>query len=357
MKRRAVLSVVSGLLATTGSTSPAMASAPRRVIVAGPEEDAIAPRLQKELAALGFEAIRVGALDGCARSAVVVAAQDASATAAACSDGDQVGVWVAEGGSLRLRDVVVVREEGDPARETTAVRAGEVTRATIAMRDAEEEAARATPPPAPAPKPQPPAWDTFDRPTPSPVKPAKSVNRAPSFLVGVGMSSLMGVDASAAAFSAKAEVGLLRHITVTARVDYPVESHEVGGGSTLLVAPAFTGIGVGVPISGPDAFVIPRFGGGLGVAWVNAKRPVSHRFDPTGSFVVTTPEATDSSTSFAAFAEAGLSMRLYRPLRMTVDGVLGSTTSRLVVRDRGTHVAYWGTPFGALALRLELQFK
>lgn len=333
-----------------------MASPARRVIVAGPEEDTIAPRVQKELTALGFEAIRVGALDGCARSAVVVAAQDSSATAAACSDGDQVGVWVAEGGTLRLRDVVVVREEGDPARETTAVRAAEVTRATIAMRDAEEEAARARPDP-PAPQPQPQGWETFDRPTPSPRAPAKPVDRAPSFLASVGLSSLMGVDASAAAVSAKAELGVLRHITATARIEYPLEKSEVGIGRSLFVAPAFAGVGVGVPISSPDAFIIPRFGGGLGVAWVNAQRLPSQGLDPTGSFIVSTPEATDSTISLAAFADAGLSMRIYRPLRMTVDGVFGSTTSRLVVRDRGTHVAYWGTPFGALALRLELMFK
>ena len=85
--------------------------------------------------------------------------------------------------------------------------------------------------------------------------------------------------------------------------------------------------------------------------------PAGQSFDPTGTFLISTPEASDSTSSFAIHGDVGLSMRLYRALRMTVDGVFGSTTSRLVVRDRGTHAAYWGTPFGALALRLEVMFR
>ena len=356
MNRRAALFAAGVVLATAGSASSALAAGARRVIIAGPDDDTVAARVQSELTALGFETIRLGGLDGCARSAVVVAARDSEATAALCSDGDQVGVWVAEGGTLRLRDVVVVREEGDPARETTAVRAAEVARATIAMRDAEEETARAKPPP-PKPRPQPQGWDKFDRDASVPsTKPAR-VDRAPAFLLSTGVSALMGVDASAAAFSAKAELGVLRHITAAARLDYPIESPDLGRGSPLHVAPAFAGAGIGIPLAGPDAFIIPRLGGGVGLAWINATRPASQSFDPTGSFVITTPEASDSTTSFAVHGEVGLSMRLYRALRMTVDGVFGSTTSRLVVRDRGTHAAYWGTPFGALALRLEVMFK
>jgi hypothetical protein len=357
VKRQHALLAASIVLATAGSVSTALAGPEvRRVVVAGPADDTIATRVQKELTALGFETVRVGALDGCARSAVVVAARDNEATAATCSDGDQVGIWVAEGGSLRLRDVVVVHEEGDPARETTAVRAAEVTRATIAMHDAEEEAAQAKPPPPPPkPKPQtqPEGWETFDRPTPAPsAKPAQT-NRAPTFLLSTGISGLLGVDASAAAFSAKTEIGVLRHLTAAARLEYPLESPNLGGGTALSVAPAFAGAGVGVPLSGPDTFIIPRFGAGVGVAWVRATRPaglLDFRL-PTSS------ETSDSTASFAFYGDVGLSMRLYRALRLTADGVLGASTSRLVVRDRGTHVAYWGQPFGALALRLELMFK
>ena len=108
--RRTAVAAATLALATTGSIASASAAPAHRVLVAGPDDDAIAARVQKELTALGFETLRVGALEGCARSAVVRAAQEESAIAAACSDGDQVGVWVTDGDTLRLKDVVVVRE-------------------------------------------------------------------------------------------------------------------------------------------------------------------------------------------------------------------------------------------------------
>ena len=354
MNRRTAVSLAAAFFATSGSVSPALAAPEaRRVVVAGAEGDTIADGVQKELTALGFETVRVGALDGCARTAVAVAARDSEATAATCSDGDQIGIWVADAGTLRLRDVVVVREEGDAARETTAVRAAEVTRATIAMRDAEEEAAR--PPPAPQPKSQPQPLENVQEDRPEASSTPTRTSRAPTFLVSAGISGLLGVDASAAALSTKAEVGVFRHLTAAARLDYPLESPELGAGSPLTVAPAFAGAGIGLPISGTDALIIPRFGAGVGVAWVTATRPEGFSF--TGVSPVTTPETSDSTASFAMYADAGLSLRLYRALRMTVDGVFGATTSRLVVRDQGVHAAYWGQPFGALALRLELMIK
>ncbi len=356
MKRRALLFAAGIALAAAGSTRVAEAAPARRVVVAGPEDDALAARVQKELTALGFETSRLGALDGCARSAVVVAARDLDAVAAACSDGDQVGVWVAEGGTLRLRDVVVVLEEGDPGRETTAVRAAEVARATIAMRDAEEEAARAKPAP-PASLDQPGDWETFDQ-APAPTPPReKAANRAPTFLVAAGTSALMGVDATALAFSGKAEIGVLKHVTAGARIEYPLDTVAVGGGSALLVAPAFAGVGIGIPVTGPDAFLIPRFGAGFGLAWIKATRPASQSFDMSGPIFGTTRDVSDSTSAFAVQVDAGLSMRIYRSLRIAADGVLGSTTSRLVVRDRGANDANWGAPFGALALRLELMIQ
>ncbi|MBX3197111.1 MAG: hypothetical protein KF894_03055 [Labilithrix sp.] len=363
MTGRALTLAASVALAAMVWTSAAEAAPARRVVVAGPAEDTIANRIQSELAALGFEALRVGALDGCARSAVGLATRDAEAVAATCSDGDQVGVWVADGDDLRLRDVVVVREDGEPGRETTAVRAAEVTRATISAYEAEEETRRETTPPptrAPSPTAAPPtgpaAWETVDRPSQKPRPSEPSPRRAPTVLAGAGLGALMGVDASTLVFSGQAEVGVLRHLTATARIEYPIESSALGLGSTLSVAPAFAGGGVGVPLASPESFVIPRLGAGLGVAWLRATRPESAVFDANGSFF-TQPETSDSVASLAGYATAGISMRIYRPLRLIADGLFGSTTSRLVARDRGMHVAYWGAPFGALSLRAELLFR
>lgn len=352
--RRTAVAVATLALATTGSIGSASAAPAHRVIVAGPDDDAIAARVQKELTALGFETLRVGALDGCARSAVVRVAQEESAIAAACSDGDQVGVWVADGGSLRLKDVVVVREDGVSERETTAVRAAEVTRATIATYEAEEEARESSsPPPAPPPF-VPMGWEDFDPPAPKPADSApRATRRAPAFLASAGLSALMGVDARVAAFSGQAELGIFRNLTATARLEYPLDSSEPGFGNTLAVAPAFAGGGIGIPLASTDARFIPRLGAGVGVAWIRAIRPARRpAFDGLGP----SAETSDSAASFAAHASVGLSMRVYKALRLTADGIFGSTTSRLVARDRGMHVAYWGTPFGALALRLEVMF-
>jgi len=345
---------------TTSGT--AAAKKPRKVVVAGPTDDVIAARVQKELTALGFETIRVGALDNCARSAVVVSATDNGAVAATCSDGDQVGVWVTDGTTLRLKDVVVAREEGDRARETTALRAAEVTRATIAQRESEEDAAAQRAAQAAAAKPYqmspPNSWETFyDKP---PVKaPTKVVHRrTPRFAASAGVSSLLGIDASVAAFSGQVEVGVLKEIAFAARLEYPLENQRLGrSNSNVSVAPAFAGLGVDFPILHSGSFIIPRFGAGGGLAWIRAVQPARQAFDSFGQLFTTQNEGVDTVASFALYASAGLSMRIAGPVRILVDGVFGSTTARLVVRDRGNRVAYWGAPFGDLALRLEVMFQ
>jgi hypothetical protein len=363
---RRVRFAVSLALAAIGwlGTARADPAPPRRVVVAGPQDDTIAPRVEKELQALGFETVRVGGLEACARSAVVVAAKEAAAVGAACSDGDQVGIWIESGGTFRLRDVVVVREEpsadtrvGGAARETTAVRAAEVTRATIAMHDAEEESSRSQSPAPPTPKAsgQAPEWESFDRSPSKPTSPPQAKrDRAPTFLAGVGFSALMGVDASVAALSGAAEIGIHRYLTATARIEYPLEENDIA--DRIRVAPAFVGAGIGIPLTNPGSFIIPRLGAGIGVAWIRATALPGFAQTLPG---VLEPSSggSDSVASFATYASAGVSMRMYRALRLTADGVLGSTTSRLVVRDQQTHMAYWGTPFGALALRMELMFR
>jgi hypothetical protein len=110
-----------------------------------------------------------------------------------------------------------------------------------------------------------------------------------------------------------------------------------------MITPAFASLGVGFPLAPPSSFLIPRIGTGVGIAWIRAKR------FPEGD--------SDIASSFALELNAGVSMRIYRLLRLTADGLFGSTTSRLVARDAGVHAAYWGAPFGALALRVEVQVQ
>jgi hypothetical protein len=336
-------------------------AAPQKVLVGGADGDSIAARVQKELTALGFDAQRVGALDGCVRKSVVSAAAEQNAIAAACSDGEQVGIWVSDGKVLRLRDVVVARDEGDRAREITAVRAAEVTRANIALHESEEENASR---PSPAVKTvEPikidPGWESFDRPSKAPSV-VVSTNRAPMFVVGAGMSALLGADSSVGAVSGQVQVGFLKHLTATARLDYPVESSGLQGtNSSVRIRPGFTGLGVGLPILKPTSFIIPRFGGGLGLAWIHARKPAgSASTNPFGpnNIVISNTEGTDTVASFALYGDAGVSMRVIGPFRLAADGVFGTTTSRLVAREQGVKVAYWGQPFAVFSMRAELLF-
>ncbi len=321
----------------------------RRVLVGGAPDDPVVMRLSKELGALGFETVRGGPLEGCARSAVVTAALDAQAIAAACSSVDQVGVWTSEGSTFRLRDVVVAAEGG---AETLAVRAAEVTRATIALRESEETEPKEPPVPVLTADDKPPARDAV---TPAPTKPLPRY--APLVSGSVGISTLLGIDVSVASVSGELAIGVLRRLAVAARIEYPLEDRELTRNSTdVAVAPAFAGLSAVLPVTDASSFIIPRFGAGAGVVWVRATHRGGETFGSTG-LVSSTPAGGDATVvSPAVFASAGLSMRVGGPLRVGTDGLLGATASRVVVRDRGTPVAFYGVPFGALALRVELMF-
>jgi hypothetical protein len=344
------------------ASSDAFAAGTRRIVVGGKEGDALTERVQKELLAMGFEVIRIDAAEGCSRSAVTQRIRDAAAHAATCTDGDAIGVWIIEPTGLRLRDVIVARTPDDQQRDMAALRAAETARASIELVDAEAEAkAQGTQKPA-APPPPPveakPAPAGADRAATAP--PKTDVKRTPAFVAGVGLSTLMGVDASVAAFSGEAEIGITRWLAIAPRIELPIEDREVNGTPQLKVRPGFTGIAAVLPVARPSSFVIPRFGAGIGAAWIHATAAPQtvDRFEADGSFnrFTTNTGGDDTTWSFATYGTAALSMRIVGPIRMNVDGVFGTTFSRLVVQTNNVHRAYWGAPFGALALRLEALF-
>lgn len=341
----------------------AEAAPTRRVVVVGKDGDAMTDRVNKELGAMGFEVLRIDGGEGCSRSAVSRHIRDAAAHAATCTDGDAVGVWIMEPTGLRLRDVIVARTPDEQQRDMAAVRAAETARASIESVDqeAEAKAQAAKPPPLPPPPPPvtpAPAAPGADRPTASAAK--RDLKKTPAFVAGFGLSTLMGVDASVAALSAEAEIGVTRWLAIAPRLELPVEERDIAGSPSVKVRPGFTGVAAVIPLTHPGAFVIPRFGAGLGGAWLHAQSaPTSFtRFEQDGS-VNTFPTSTggaDTTWSLAAYGTAALSMRIAGPVRMTVDGVFGTTMHRLVVKTTNIDRAYWGAPFGALALRLEALF-
>jgi hypothetical protein len=169
------------------------------------------------------------------------------------------------------------------------------------------------------------------------------------------MSSLMGVDATVGAFSADVELGILRNVNLALRAELPIDSHRVAGSfATSQLYPGTVGLGLVVPLTAPRSFIIPRLGGGFGVVWVHATGTNEFTVQSPGSSTTTTEPTSGNGITAAGYVTAALSMRVYGPLRISSDGLLGATAARLVVRGGGETLAYWGRPYGALGIHAEI---
>ncbi len=342
-----IASIASAVAVTLASPGVAHA-ANTRVVVAGPEGDAVASRLQKELTAMGFEPIRVDEAAGCAEGAVSAWVDEMKASAAACSDGNAASVWISTRAGLRVAEVIAPRP-GDASADVVAVRAAEITRASLELSATEPE-----PEPEPAPKPAP----TWGPAAPADVdvvrKPRKrvaAVPHTPVFAMGTGISALMGADATAAALDTELQLRVARRVALSARAALTFDGATVTSSrSPVRVAPSIFGIGPVVPLAATDSFFIPRIGAGAGVVWLRSKEAA---FDTVSS----TFGPSDSIVSPMAFITGAMSMRVGGALRLTLEGLLGTSAHRMVVRSQGEDVAYWGQPFGTVALRAEVMFQ
>lgn len=329
---------------------PALArAAGTRVVVAGPEGDAIAARLQKELTALGYQPVRVDDTAACAGGSMAAWMDEMHATGATCSDGKTVVVYTASASGVRVADVVEPRADDDGGPDVVAMRAAEVARASIELAPSEPEPA--------APKP-PPAWS----PTVAPQidaalrdrKQAPPVPHTPSFVLGSGVSALLGADLGSPALDLEMELRVYRRLALGVRSAIPLAGSRIANASSVVkVSPGLFGVGPVLPLAASDAFFVPRVGGGVGVVWLNAQNVFSS--SPAG--ITSTAPTQDDIASPAAYLHAAISMRVVGPLRLAVEGLLGTTAYRMVVRAEGEHVAYWGQPFGTVAMRGELMFR
>lgn len=342
--RAASVAVVATL--SLGLASTAHAAGSTRVVVAGPEGDAVASRLQKELTAMGFEPIRVDAAAGCAAGAISAWVDEMKASAAACSDGSVATVWISSRSGLRVAEVVTP-QEGDAHADVVAVRAAEITRASLELSAAEPE---------PSPRPAP-TWSNTSpegadvAPRLAPKRATAIAPRTPVFAMGMGISALMGADATAAALDTEIELRLARYLGLSARAALTFDGVPVTTSRAVVrVAPSTFGIGPVVPLAGTDSFIIPRLGAGVGVVWLRSAAALA-----TGGS--NTFGASDSIVSPMGFLSGAMSMRVGGPLRLTLEALLGTSAHRMVVRAQGEDVAYWGQPFGAVALRGELMFR
>ncbi|MFO0735136.1 MAG: hypothetical protein U0270_04620 [Labilithrix sp.] len=328
-----------------------------RVVIAGPKKDPIAARLEKELVALGFAPVAVGALPDCTGPAITSAVQNAGASAALCSNSGRVAVWTDDGHELKLRDTIVARDAH--GAETMAMQAAVVMRATIAFREPEPVG----PPPATA-EPPPPSggWEDFENEDRAPSKPKPLAARAPRLTFGAGASYLVSRGASLGGLSLHGSVGLHRYFSLSLHVDAPLNGTRAtpmttaapADGSHVRIAPGLAGVGLEIPFTPPSAFVIPRLGANVGAAWVHATKTPGSLSDQFGEFLVTTEEVGDTIFAPAGWLSAAFSFHVGGPLRVVADGLVGATAGGIVIRNQGVPVTRYGVPLASVGLRAEL---
>lgn len=306
---------------------------------------------------MGFEPIRVDDAAGCAIGAMVAWVDEMHASGAACSDGTNASVWRASKSGLKIADVVSPRPNEDHAPELVAVRAAEIARASLELAsdgDAPAPRAPATRPP-PAWRNTVPEWGTDTAVDAKLPKKPVARPRTPLLTMGAGAGILMGADVSAVGLDAEVGLRLTRHVALSARSTTSFAGTKVAAphGSSVDVAPSVFGVGPTFALTAADAFIIPRAGGGVGVVWLRSSPTSSSPGLATGNAI---PMGTSSVTSPMTYLNASASIRIAKALRVTFEGLVGTTAHRLVVRAEGEHVAYWGQPFGAFGTRAELMF-
>jgi hypothetical protein len=351
VKVRVLAAALLGLIAFAGS---ARADDAIRVVIAGPKKDPIATRLEKELVALGYAPVAVGALE-CTEANVANAVENAGASAALCSNHGRVAVWTDDGTSLKLRDTVVAKDD------TIALQATEVMRANIAFREPEPVPVDPAKPP-PPPPPSTGAWDDFENEDRPVAPPKKSPPFAPLFTASAGASYLMGRAASLGGLSLDTSVRVHSRLSLVAHVDAPLSGTRAEpmstvtppDGSKVRVTPGIAGVGVVVPFTDASSIVVPRLGGSLGVAWIHATKTPGALRDQFGSLISTTKEVGDGTVAPAGWLSVAFSFRVAGPMRLVADGLLGSTAGGIAIRNQHVLISRWGVPFAAAGLRAEV---
>lgn len=349
----ATLAVVAALF----SARVAHAEDAVRVVIAGPKKDPIAARLEKELVALGFAPVAVGALPDCTGPAVTSAVQNAGASAALCSNGGRVAVWTDDGHELKLRDTIVARDAH--GAETMAMQAAEVMRANIAFREPEP----VVPPPAKA-EPPPPSggWEDFENEDRAPPKAKPLPPRAPLLTFSAGASYLVSRGGSLGGLSLHGSVGLHRYFSLALHVDAPLNGTRAtpmttaapADGSHVRITPGLAGVGLEVPFAPTSSVVIPRLGASVGTAWVHATKTAGSLTDQFGAFLATTEELGGTTFAPAGWLSAAFSFHVGGPLRVVADGLVGATAGGIVIRNQRIPVTRYGVPLASVGLRAEL---
>lgn len=361
-----VVLAVMGASATSATSVAAQAAAPReggRIVVAGPDGDALTERVRAEMGALGFATLRASAPDGCDPNMLRRHVENTRAVGATCTTASTVEIWVAGPSGIVLREAVS-REAGPEGDAVVSLRAAEIARASVAHAEespsktadaaptsptggapAPSEADAAAPSPSPAPS---------EAGTATPARDAGAADKASldRLVLGLGSGVLAG-GAAVPVVSGNVAARIARRLAFTARFDYPLAGDDAGARShpfPVTVSPAFAAIGLETALDTPGKRIVPRLGVGLSALWLRA----------TTEATLATGEAyrgDDSTVGAGTYVTLGVAIGIAGPLRLGIDALGAFSVQRLKVVAFQEEVASWGLLYGGATGRLELAWR
>lgn len=352
MRASARAAIAFSVLGAVLSVDRVAEAADRRIVVAAAPGDPIGDRLEKELTALDIRADRVDDANHCARVVVGARLEEKHGWVAACSDGEMIRIFTRDAsGNVRFRQVVAESPDAEEPTSRVALRAAEISRAIL-----EHGAGDSDPPP---------TFITYDKsdtagiervafpPAAGDASPTpRRDERTPPWLLSAGVSRLMGVDAGANALSAKVALRVARQAMLGARLDLPIGQGATAqyftptwGLVSTTMKPIVFGMTVDLPLVDASSRFVPTLGAGLGAVLLDVSAAPYG-----GSFT----KEKDLLATAQANVGAGGSLRIYGPVRLAVDALIGTTLQRLTLSVGGDDVASWGQPFGAVAMRVEV---
>ena len=160
-----------------------------------------------------------------------------------------------------------------------------------------------------------------------------------------------------------ADFPVSRYAWLSLFVQVPVTSKELV--RTFPLAPALssnvyagiTGLGATLPLMDANGTFVPRIGGGWGIAWLHVRPNTVAEQDPSALATGARPLVANESQDLLSpciYGSVGASYRVSGAWRVSVEGLGGLNVGEFVVRYARAPVAYWGWPFGSVAIRAEV---
>lgn len=358
MRRASAVVLAAGLVAV-GWPAPARADETRSAHVLG--QGPIADRVADELrAASGRVAHRRAPLEiGCSRPLVEAElSRSAPGSVCVCVDADGVGTWQWDGDLAVQRDAFRHPEVADP--RVASVRAAEAARAALASPSLAGAVGDASLLDAPLDPP----GGQLARPSDDAEKRllAASLRRGverggealPNNRIGIGLSGVGGRGGARLGLTLDVDIALRPGVVLSAMAAIPTSRFAMDRRNAETRASlSVVGVALTHPLASAGAWVKPRVGGGVGVAWL----AVDTTATATPSDPLPPRTTTSDLVSPLGYVTLGASLRVVGPVRLSADVFAGATATRFVVRDpTGAELGEWGWPLAGASVLGALDF-